>query len=78
MLVQQLRLRLSTIQVYYKVDLDSNMVTAVLATRRGVLECIGSVGQRFILLMSLHRHPKVLSIGASARLAGQRYKDAVR
>ncbi|KAI4110621.1 MAG: hypothetical protein LQ339_001197 [Xanthoria mediterranea] len=44
----------------------------------GVLGCTGSVGQRFILLLALHPHFKVHAIGASARSAGKRYKDAVR
>ncbi|KAI9808591.1 MAG: hypothetical protein M1825_003740 [Sarcosagium campestre] len=44
----------------------------------GVLGCTGSVGQRFILLLSQHQHFKIQAVGASARSAGARYKNAVR
>ncbi|KAI4248462.1 MAG: hypothetical protein L6R40_001023 [Gallowayella cf. fulva] len=44
----------------------------------GVLGSTGSVGQRFILLLALHPHFKVHALGASARSAGKKYKDAVR
>ncbi|KAI4168329.1 MAG: hypothetical protein LQ343_006496 [Gyalolechia ehrenbergii] len=44
----------------------------------GVLGCTGSVGQRFILLLALHPHFKLHTVGASSRSAGKKYKDAVR
>jgi aspartate-semialdehyde dehydrogenase len=44
----------------------------------GVLGCTGSVGQRFILLLSQHPTLKLHAIGASSRSAGKKYKDAVR
>jgi aspartate-semialdehyde dehydrogenase len=44
----------------------------------GVLGCTGSVGQRFILLLSEHPYLKLHAIGASARSAGKAYRDAVK
>ncbi|KAL9043916.1 MAG: hypothetical protein Q9214_002911 [Letrouitia sp. 1 TL-2023] len=44
----------------------------------GVLGCTGSVGQRFVLLLALHPHFEVHSLGASSRSAGKKYKDAVK
>jgi aspartate-semialdehyde dehydrogenase len=44
----------------------------------GVLGCTGSVGQRFILLLSKHPHFVLHAVGASSRSAGKKYKDAVR
>jgi aspartate-semialdehyde dehydrogenase len=44
----------------------------------GVLGCTGSVGQRFILLLSQHPHFSLHAVGASSRSAGKKYKDAVR
>ena len=44
----------------------------------GVLGCTGSVGQRFILLLSQHPHFVLHAVGASSRSAGKKYKDAVR
>jgi aspartate-semialdehyde dehydrogenase len=44
----------------------------------GVLGCTGSVGQRFILLLSQHPHLTLHAIGASARSAGKKYRDAAR
>ncbi|KAI9839477.1 MAG: hypothetical protein M1819_002102 [Sarea resinae] len=44
----------------------------------GVLGCTGSVGQRFILLLALHPYFELHAVGASARSAGKKYKDAVR
>lgn len=44
----------------------------------GVLGCTGSVGQRFILLLSLHPYFELHAVGASSRSAGKKYKDAVR
>ncbi|KAI9879202.1 MAG: hypothetical protein M1830_009277 [Pleopsidium flavum] len=44
----------------------------------GVLGCTGSVGQRFILLLAQHPHFDLHAVGASARSAGKKYKDAVR
>lgn len=43
----------------------------------GVLGCTGSVGQRFILLLAQHPHFNLHAVGASARSAGKKYKDAV-
>ncbi|OLN86127.1 putative aspartate-semialdehyde dehydrogenase [Colletotrichum chlorophyti] len=44
----------------------------------GVLGCTGSVGQRFILLLSQHPYLKLVAVGASSRSAGKKYRDAVR
>ncbi|CAM1501700.1 Fc.00g036840.m01.CDS01 [Cosmosporella sp. VM-42] len=44
----------------------------------GVLGATGSVGQRFILLLSQHPYLKLHAVGASSRSAGKKYKDAVR
>ncbi|GJC85682.1 putative aspartate-semialdehyde dehydrogenase [Colletotrichum liriopes] len=44
----------------------------------GVLGCTGSVGQRFILLLSQHPYLKLVAVGASSRSAGKKYCDAVR
>ncbi|KAI1454322.1 aspartate-semialdehyde dehydrogenase [Annulohypoxylon moriforme] len=44
----------------------------------GVLGCTGSVGQRFILLLSQHPHFVLHAVGASSRSAGKKYKDAVK
>ncbi|KAI1320312.1 semialdehyde dehydrogenase [Xylariaceae sp. FL0255] len=44
----------------------------------GVLGCTGSVGQRFILLLSKHPSFVLHAVGASSRSAGKKYKDAVR
>jgi aspartate-semialdehyde dehydrogenase len=43
-----------------------------------VLGCTGSVGQRFILLLSEHPHFVLQAVGASSRSAGKTYKEAVR
>jgi aspartate-semialdehyde dehydrogenase len=43
-----------------------------------VLGATGSVGQRFILLLALHPYFRLHAVGASARSAGKKYKDAVR
>lgn len=40
--------------------------------------CTGSVGQRFILLLADHPHFELVAVGASARSAGKKYKDAVK
>ncbi|KAK6208833.1 aspartate-semialdehyde dehydrogenase [Colletotrichum tabaci] len=47
-------------------------------TDAGVLGCTGSVGQRFILLLSQHPYLKLVAVGASSRSAGKKYRDAVR
>ncbi|KAI9675028.1 MAG: hypothetical protein M1817_001434 [Caeruleum heppii] len=44
----------------------------------GVLGGTGSVGQRFILLLALHKSFTLHAIGASSRSAGKRYREAVR
>ncbi|KAF8477040.1 semialdehyde dehydrogenase [Kalaharituber pfeilii] len=44
----------------------------------GVLGCTGSVGQRFILLLSQHPAFTLHAIGASARSAGKKYSVATR
>ncbi|KAI0476014.1 aspartate-semialdehyde dehydrogenase [Xylariaceae sp. FL0804] len=44
----------------------------------GVLGCTGSVGQRFVLLLAQHPHFVLHAVGASARSAGRKYRDAVR
>lgn len=43
-----------------------------------MLGCTGSVGQRFILLLSQHPFLILHALGASSRSAGRKYKDAVR
>ncbi|KAI5846007.1 semialdehyde dehydrogenase [Tricharina praecox] len=51
----------------------------MVATKKcGVLGCTGSVGQRFILLLSAHPYFSLHAIGASSRSAGKAYKDAAR
>ncbi|KAF4630582.1 hypothetical protein G7Y89_g7557 [Cudoniella acicularis] len=44
----------------------------------GILGCTGSVGQRFILLLAQNPHFILHAVGASARSAGKKYKDAVK
>lgn len=46
--------------------------------RSGVLGCTGSVGQRFILLLSQHPKLKLVAVGASSRSAGKKYRDAAK
>jgi hypothetical protein len=48
-----------------------------IVTNLGVLGCTGSVGQRFMLLLAAHPNFTLHVVGASARSAGKRYKDAV-
>jgi len=45
--------------------------------KAGVLGATGSVGQRFILLLSDHPEFELSVLGASSRSAGKRYEDAV-
>ncbi|KAI3406753.1 HOM2 [Candida oxycetoniae] len=45
--------------------------------KAGVLGATGSVGQRFILLLSQHPDFEIHALGASSRSAGKAYKDAV-
>lgn len=45
--------------------------------KAGVLGATGSVGQRFILLLSKHPEFELHALGASSRSAGKAYKDAV-
>lgn len=45
--------------------------------KAGVLGATGSVGQRFILLLSNHPEFEIHALGASSRSAGKAYKDAV-
>lgn len=45
--------------------------------KAGVLGATGSVGQRFILLLSQHPEFELHALGASPRSAGKQYKDAV-
>ena len=45
-------------------------------TRAGVLGATGSVGQRFILLLSNHPDFELVKLGASSRSAGKKYRDA--
>ncbi|KAI1827665.1 aspartate-semialdehyde dehydrogenase [Xylaria intraflava] len=54
------------------------MASAFPTKKCGVLGCTGSVGQRFILLLSRHPHFVLHAVGASSRSAGKKYKDAVR
>lgn len=44
----------------------------------GILGATGTVGQRFILLLSEHPIFTIHALGASSRSAGKAYKDAVR
>jgi aspartate-semialdehyde dehydrogenase len=44
----------------------------------GVLGATGTVGQRFILLLSTHPFFKIHALGASSRSAGMAYSKAVR
>lgn len=44
----------------------------------GVLGATGTVGQRFVLLLSTHPFFKLHALGASSRSAGIAYKKAVR
>ncbi|KAG8687206.1 hypothetical protein FRC08_012106 [Ceratobasidium sp. 394] len=44
----------------------------------GILGATGTVGQRFILLLSTHPYFKIHALGASSRSAGQTYAKAVR
>lgn len=44
--------------------------------KAGVLGATGSVGQRFILLLSQHPEFELVAIGASSRSAGKKYIDA--
>ncbi|ODV75031.1 aspartate-semialdehyde dehydrogenase [Cyberlindnera jadinii NRRL Y-1542] len=48
-----------------------------MAKKAGVLGATGSVGQRFILLLSDHPDFELSALGASSRSAGKRYEDAV-
>ena len=43
----------------------------------GVLGATGTVGQRFILLLSQHPYFVIHALGASSRSAGKRYSQAV-
>ncbi|KAH0562960.1 hypothetical protein GP486_002473 [Trichoglossum hirsutum] len=54
------------------------MATVFPKKKCGVLGCTGSVGQRFILLLSQHPHLVLHAVGASSRSAGKKYKDAAR
>ena len=47
------------------------------ARKVGVLGCTGSVGQRFILLLSAHPSFTIHALGASPRSAGRPYSSAV-
>jgi len=44
----------------------------------GVLGATGTVGQRFILLLSSHPYFVLHALGASSRSAGQKYSKAVK
>ncbi|RPB01051.1 aspartate-semialdehyde dehydrogenase [Choiromyces venosus 120613-1] len=46
--------------------------------KAGVLGCTGSVGQRFILLLSQHPYLALHAVGASSRSAGKKYYEATR
>jgi len=46
--------------------------------KAGVLGCTGSVGQRFILLLSQHPYLILHAVGASSRSAGKKYSEATR
>ena len=48
------------------------------ARKCGVLGATGSVGQRFILLLANHPYFTLITIGASERSAGKRYRDVVK
>ena len=57
---------------------DSAQAIGILTHHPGVLGCTGSVGQRFILLLSQHPYFVLHAVGASSRSAGKKYKDATR
>jgi len=44
----------------------------------GVLGATGTVGQRFVTLLSAHPWFVIHALGASERSAGKEYKDAVK
>jgi aspartate-semialdehyde dehydrogenase len=44
----------------------------------GILGATGTVGQKFISLLTGHPYFKIHALGASARSAGQSYQKAVR
>lgn len=44
----------------------------------GILGATGTVGQRFIVLLSTHPYFKIHALGASSRSAGRTYKEATR
>lgn len=46
--------------------------------KAGVLGATGSVGQRFILLLSEHPDFEIAALGASSRSAGKKYADATK
>lgn len=54
------------------------MATPFPTKKCGVLGATGSVGQRFILLLQAHPSFVLVAVGASARSAGKKYRDAVR
>ncbi|CAG8743780.1 8879_t:CDS:2, partial [Racocetra fulgida] len=46
--------------------------------KAGILGATGTVGQRFILLLSVHPHFTIHSVGASSRSAGKKYCQATK
>ncbi|KAG0135898.1 semialdehyde dehydrogenase [Tuber indicum] len=54
------------------------MSSSVPAKKAGVLGCTGSVGQRFILLLSQHPYLALHAVGASSRSAGKKYSEATK
>lgn len=54
------------------------MATEFPVKKCGVLGATGSVGQRFILLLQQHPSFVLAAVGASARSAGKKYRDAAR
>lgn len=56
--------------------LSHSQIDIMALKKAGVLGATGSVGQRFILLLSEHPQFELSVLGASARSAGKKYSDA--
>jgi|SRR6185312_4336596 len=49
-----------------------------MSIKAGILGATGTVGQRFILLLSTHPQFTIHALGASSRSAGKTYKDTTK
>lgn len=66
-----------TIYIYiYPKFFKESVIQMPIQRKAGVLGATGSVGQRFILLLSEHPDFELSVLGASARSAGRKYKEA--